>query len=138
MIAIHGRLKKPGSRSSIQEHMPPDAQAYLMRDPIWCRKKANEIGGDCAQVIERLFEDKVLDQLRAVQGILGLNKKYGAQRLNAACTRALKFNSLNYKSIKQILMGGLDQIPLEKEEAMNLSGTAYVDGQYCRNVNAIC
>jgi hypothetical protein len=41
-----------------------------------------------------------------------LGKSYGADRLEAACGRALATNTLRYKSIKSILKKGLDREPL--------------------------
>jgi hypothetical protein len=41
-----------------------------------------------------------------------LGKHYGAERLEAACARALLIGGLTYKSVKAILTHGLDQRPL--------------------------
>ncbi|MCP4492444.1 MAG: hypothetical protein GY820_34825 [Gammaproteobacteria bacterium] len=60
-------------------------------------------------LISRLFNDKVLDNLRGAQGIVGFQKHYGKARLNAACLRALTFDNIGYRAIKQILEKGLDQ-----------------------------
>lgn len=43
-------------------------------------------------------------------GILKLAKKFGRERLEAAARRALKFNTCNYRSMKNILTGGLDRL----------------------------
>ncbi len=136
-IAIHSRLRGQRMRSSKQEHLPPNAKAYLMRDPVWCREQAEEIGEHCHALIEVLFADRVLDQLRAAQGIIALGKTYGKERLNLACRRALHFNSCKYQSVKQILKQGLDYEPLAQEEAFDLLGAAYRRGKYCREIRTI-
>ena len=92
--------------------MPPEALAYKMQDPQWCLKQAKKIGPNCHQLIRRLFSDKVLDNLRAAQGVIGLGKKYGPARLEAACVRALHFDNIKYRAVKSILHQGLDQTPL--------------------------
>jgi len=46
-------------------------------------------------------------------GILNLQKKYGNERLNSACHRALTFNYLSFRGIKNILENGLDKVPFE-------------------------
>jgi hypothetical protein len=89
--------------------MPPNALAYAMRDPQWCLKQAQTVGVNCKGLIERLFADRVLDNLRAAQGIIRLQDKYGAPRLEAACERALAFDNPRYRSVKTILEKGLDQ-----------------------------
>ena len=110
-MAIHPRLFKPGERSTVQEHLPPDAQAYFMRDPQWCLAQAQRIGPACRAVIDSMFGKGVLDYLRAAQGLLGLRERYSAVRLEAACSRALNFGVPTYRTVKQILEEGLDQQP---------------------------
>ena len=108
LVAVHPRLFKPGTRSTVDEHMPPDAQAYFMRDPQWCLAQAKALGASCLAVIESLFANRVLDHLRAAQGVLRLRDSFGAVRLEAACARALRFGSPSYRTVKQILKEGLD------------------------------
>ncbi len=45
-----------------------------------------------------------------------LGKRYGPERLEAACCRALAINSVSYKSIESILKNNLDQQPLPNEQ----------------------
>lgn len=111
LVAIHPRLFKPGDKSTVNDHLPPDAQAYFLRDPQWCLAQAKTIGPLCRVVVERLFAHRVLDHLRAVQGLLRLGDQYGRNRLEAACSRALNFGTPTYRTIKQILKDGLDQQP---------------------------
>jgi len=112
LVATHPRLKRPGERSTVDEHMPPEALAYKMQDPQWCLKQSEQVGPACYQLIRRLFYNKVLDNLRAAQGVIRLAKKYGPARLEAACTRALHFENVKYRTVKSILHQGLDQVPL--------------------------
>jgi hypothetical protein len=109
LVAVHPRLFKPGTRSTVDEHMPPDAQAYFMRDPQWCLAQAKALGASCLAVIESLFANRVLDHLRAAQGVLRLRDSFGPVRLEAACARALRFGSPSYRTVKKILKDGLDR-----------------------------
>ena len=113
LVATHPRQMRPGSHSTIKDHLPPDAQAYLMRDPQWCLAQARRVGPHCVAVIEALFSHKVLDHLRAAQGVLRLGESFGAKRLEAACTRACHFVSPTYRTVKKILKEGLDQNQLD-------------------------
>ena len=49
---------------------------------------------------------------RSCLGIMRLGKRDGAERLEAACRRALKIGACSYKSIDSILKHGLDHAPL--------------------------
>ena len=111
LVAMHPRLFKRGDRATVDDHLPPDAQAYFMRDPQWCLTQAKAAGPACLAVVEGLFAHRVLDHLRAVQGLLRLGDQYGRSRLDAACSRALNFGTPTYRTIKQILKNGLDQQP---------------------------
>jgi hypothetical protein len=133
LVAIHPRLWKEGQRHTVDAHLPPDAVAYAMQDPQWCLKQAKEIGPYCHQVIEHLFQDKVCERLRAAQGNIGLARTYKNKRLEAACQRAIAFNTLTYSSVKTILKRSLEYEPLPVEEAFdNLSSVYKGAGLYCR------
>jgi hypothetical protein len=118
LVAIHPRLRKPGSKSTVDEHLPPEALAYKMRDPQWCLKQAEAIGPHCHQLVRQLFADRVLDNLRSVQGLISLGKKYGPVRLEAACKRALFYDNPRYGTVKSILTQGLDQIPPDSDPVL--------------------
>jgi len=77
LAAVHSRLKKPGLKSTVDEHLPPEALAYKMQDSQWCLKQAQAIGPCCCRFVRELFANRVLDNLRAAQGVIGLGKKYG-------------------------------------------------------------
>jgi hypothetical protein len=137
MVAIHGRLFQPGARSTLPFHLPPEARAFLMRDPQWCLKQAHVIGPACHELIQTLFSDRVLDNLRAAQGIVGLEKRYGSARLEAACKRALAFSNPRYRSVKAILDKGLDQQLDCLEHQPSLSGAYTGSGRFCRDAGAL-
>ena len=111
LVAVHPRKFKPGDRSTVDDHLPPDAQAYFMRDPQWCLRQAKTVGPACLAVVESLFGHRVLDHLRAAQGLLRLSDQFGRIRLEAACARALNFGTPTYRTVKHILKDGLDRQP---------------------------
>jgi transposase len=111
LVAMHPRLSRKGDKSTVDDHVPPEAHAFLMRDPQWCLKQATAVGPATQAVVEHLFAHRVLDHLRAVQGLLRLADSYSQKRLEAACSRALNFGAPSYRTVKQILKEGLDQQP---------------------------
>jgi transposase len=133
MIAIHTRLVGPGKRSTVPEHLPPEALAYSMQDPQWCLRQAEAIGPACHALIEQLFADRVLDNLRAAQGVIKLGERFGTTRLEAAATRALAYDSPRYRTVKTMLENGIDQQPLDNGGCDPL-GRAYTGGgRFSRN-----
>ena len=135
--AIHPRLKHPGGRSTLDEHLPPNALAYKMRDPQWCLTQAEEIGEHCDRLIKCLFNHKVLDNLRAAQGIVGFRKRYGKDRVNAACLRALAFNNVRYSAVKQILEKGLDQQTYSESSFDTLADSYTGSGRFSRDTGSL-
>jgi hypothetical protein len=133
MVAIHPRLHRAGVKSTVDEHLPPEALAWKMQDPRWCLQQAEGVGAGCLELVERLFNHGVLDNLRAAQGIIGLGAKYGPVRLEAACVRALFFDDPRYRTVKGILIKGLDQHPLRREPEPILSTVYTTAGRFLRS-----
>lgn len=141
LVGVHPRLRRPGSKSTVNDHLPPNAVAYLMRDPSWCRKKAQDVGPSCLEVVERLFADKVLDNLRAAQGVMRLMDRFGKERLEGACRRALDFDSPFYGTVKSILYNGIDlqgvQMDFGFDGPHELPDIYRGGSQHCRDHRAI-
>lgn len=134
LVAAHQRLTRPGQRSTVRDHLPPEAQAYLMADPQWCLKQAATVGERCLELMEIQFSDRVLDKLRSMQGLLRLGSKYGKKRLEAACARAIDHGRPSYIAVKQILARGLEQ---EENCPEPLDGIYSGDARFIRLPNII-
>lgn len=137
LVALHPRLEIAGTKHTLPEHLPPNALAYSMRDAQWCIKQATEIGGQCLIAIQSLLNDSVVDYLRAAQSILGLRKKYGDARLEAACRRAIVFQSVHYKTIKSMLDVGAENQSLPQEEQTALAEPYSRGGRFCRDASLL-
>jgi len=135
LVAIHPRAHYPGTKATVIEHLPPEAIAYKMQDPQWCLKQADKVGEHCRNLVEALFADRVLDNLRAAQGIVRLQTRYGCERLNAACKRALDFDNPRYRTIKTILEKGLEQQDDLKQR--KLPGIYKGRSTFCRNTSTL-
>ena len=112
LVASHVRAARPGQWQTRLEDYPPAKAAYLLQTPAYCRQKADRFGQAARQVVDQLLADRPLDRLRTVQAILGLADSVGPVRLEAACARALFYNDVRYRRIKDILNAALDREPL--------------------------
>jgi transposase len=110
-VASHRRTAKRAGFVTVNEHMPKTHQHYANTTPTSLIKQAAKIGPNTAILIERLMRDRPHPQqgYRSSQGILSLSRRYGPDRLEAACERALTINALSYSSVTTILKSGLDQ-----------------------------
>ncbi|MDX6622033.1 MAG: hypothetical protein QOK36_4419 [Gaiellales bacterium] len=87
---------------------PPEKVAFFMRTPVWCRRRAAELGESVSVVVAALFEVNALHRLRSVQGVIRLADKYSPERLDAACARAITVGDPSYKTVKGILAAGTE------------------------------
>lgn len=87
---------------------PPEKVAFFMRTPVWCRRRAAELGPAVAEVVAGLLEHNALNRLRSAQGVVGLAERHGPERLDAACARALAVGDPSYRTIKGILVAGTE------------------------------
>lgn len=113
LVACHPRATRPGTWMTNYDHLPPEKTAHLLQTPQWCLAEAEKVGEACSEFMLELLGDRVVDRLRAAQGLLRLRKKFGTRRLEAACRRALAFGNIQFKAVKRILDQGLDQQPLD-------------------------
>jgi transposase len=121
LVATHERSLQPGKWHTRTKHYPEHKAAYLERTPAYCRQVAARLGVATSQVVETLLGDRPLYRLRSVQAILRLEETVGAERLEAACARALHFGDSSYRRIKTILNAALDREPLP-EQTPEVSG----------------
>jgi transposase len=115
LVVTHERATRKGQRVTRLEHYPPEKSIYLARPRDYCRQRAYTIGPKCGEAVSALLDSRPLDNLRAVQGIIGLADRYGDKRLEAACARALYYGDPRYRRIKDTLKAGLDMQPLEED-----------------------
>jgi transposase len=87
---------------------PPEKVAFFMRTPTWCRRRAAELGPAVAEVVAELLGEGALHRLRSAQGVVRLADRHGAERLNAACARALGVGDPSYRTVKGILVAGTE------------------------------
>jgi transposase len=132
-VASHRRAHSPGRHSTLSEHMPPAHQKYLEWSPERFVHWAETIGPQTAQVVQTLLGSRHHPQqaYRSCLGLLRLAKRYGEERLEAACRRALPAGIHSYQGVKNILEAKLDQVEPEEPSPVvpavheNIRGQSY-------------
>jgi transposase len=114
-VASHPRSYRQGAHSTCQEHMPQAHQAMHGWSPERFLNWAGDIGTETREVVSCLLQEKRHSEqsYRRVLALLSNAKKYGRERLNQACGRALLIGSPTRSSVESILKQGLDRIALE-------------------------
>jgi transposase len=120
-IALHVRKSHNKAYTTLAEHMPPHHQRMQQikgfnREDLLAQ--AARIGTAAVQAATLMLENSIYieQNYKACFGMLMLQKKYGRDRLEAACSRALQGSRINYTMIKNILEAGLDKQPARVED----------------------
>jgi transposase len=128
LVATHERAARPGTRQTHRDHYPAEKLPGLERTRESCLTQAAELGPAVQQAVEQILADPVLDRVHQAGRLLRLSEKYGCQRLNDACQRALDYGDPAYKTVKGILKQNLDQesqpIPIQLPPAHAFSRQA--------------
>lgn len=121
-VASHIRAQARGRHTTAPEHMPKAHREYADWTPQRLVRWAEQTGPATAGVIGHILAHRPHPQqgFRSCLGILRLGERYGAQRLEAACRRALHLNACRYQSIASILARGLDRQPLAESTESTL------------------
>jgi len=135
-VACHPRSYRQGAHSTCSEHMPRAHQAMQDWSPERFLSWAGDIGKETQEVVNHLLKEKRHREqsYRRILALLSNAKKYGRDRLNRACARALLINSPTRSSVESILKQGLDQVPMEtpcdtEPEELNLDHHENVRGE---------
>jgi transposase len=133
-VASHRRDDTPGRHTTDPAHMPVAHRRHAEWSPSRIVAWANQTGPATAALAQAILASRPHPEqgYRSCLGIIRLADRYGAERVEAACERALAVRALSYRSVESILRHGLDsQPPLRAGPARthphhpNLRGAAY-------------
>ena len=111
LIKTHPRQPK-GGRSTDVDDYPPKIAPYTTRDPDGLKRDATKLGPAVGEFAQRLFQrDHPWAKLRQGHKLLRLGQRYTAQRLDAACQRALDVDLIDVKRVENILVQALERRP---------------------------
>ncbi len=117
-VAAHRRSHGPGRFTTEPGHRPKSHQRHLEWTPSRLIRWGTTIGSHTGQLVEHILESKPHPEqgYRTCLGLLGLTRRYGPERVEAACARALRSRATTYRSVKSILEHELDRLPFEEEQ----------------------
>lgn len=137
-VAVHVRSAHKGRCTTEPTHRPKSHQQHLEWTPSRLVAWGAGVGPSTACVVEEILARYPHPEqgYRACLGLLSLSRRYTRPRLEAACARALRAGTTGYRSVKSILVTGLDQLPPDPPAppALHLPAThAHVRGApyYC-------
>lgn len=130
-VASHCRSCTAGRHTTLSEHMPPAHQSYQDWSPERFTKWAQTFGPHTVQLVQALLDSRKHPQqaYRSCLGLLRLATRYGDERLEAACRRALAAGIHSYRGVKNILDAKLDRMEPDEPVTVVLTSHENIRGQ---------
>ena len=112
-VASHRRSLRPHRPTTVPEHMPSAHRRYRDWTHERIRHEAQAVGPDAAVLVDVILRSRPHPEqgFRSCVGILRLVKRYGAERVDAACARALVLGTRSYTSVAAILKNRRERAP---------------------------
>ena len=109
-VACHARSERRGGYTTLDEHMPAAHRAHKQWTPERLIHWGNGIGVLTGQFVTQLLQRFRHPEhgYRSCLGLLGLAKRYGPARVEAACALALELGAGQYRHVRDILANGRD------------------------------
>jgi len=109
LIKTHPR-QPPGGRSIDDTDYPAERSVYALRNVTALQQQATSYGEAIGHFAAALLDSPLpWTRMRRVYALLGLARRYGAARVNDACTIALAAEMLDVHRVKRMLE--LGQVP---------------------------
>jgi transposase len=110
-ITSHLRSFEKGKATTKPEHMPSSHRAHAEWTPSRILEWAKKTGPSAATLAEEIMRRRPHPEngFRSCLGIIRLGERYGPERLERACARAVRFRAFSYASVEAILKNNLDR-----------------------------
>jgi transposase len=111
-VACHVRSERRGGFTALDEHMPAAHRAHKEWTPERLIHWGSGIGPDTGRFVAQLMQRFRHPEhgYRSCLGLLSLAKRYGAPRVEAACTLALELGAWHYRHVRDILANRRDLV----------------------------
>lgn len=110
-VISHKRKEKIGGYTTLTDHMPPKHKAHVKWSPERMVSWVGKAGPSTTKIAQVILKSREHPEqnFKRILGMIRLGKKYGDDRLEAASFRALRLDTINYRSLKNILEFNLDK-----------------------------
>ncbi len=111
VVKVHPR-KGPGGRSTDASDLPADKSVYALRDIDRLKQIATSHGPNVGTYAARLLDIELpWTKMRMVYRLLGLVRRFSAERVDEACAKALELDVVDVNLIARMLARALESRP---------------------------
>jgi transposase len=108
LVKVHPRTR-PGGRVTDPADLPDGTAAYALRDIGYLQRQAGDAGPAIGAYAAALLDHPLpWTRMRQVYALLGLVRKWGPGRVDAACARALEAEAVSVPLVGRILARGTE------------------------------
>lgn len=132
LVKVHPRAR-PGSRVTDPADLPTERTAYALRDLDHLQRLAAGHGPAIGAYASAVLEHPLpWTKMRQVYALLGLVKRWGPERVNTACSRALEAEAISVPLIGRMLERATENTP-SSEASGPPPATTVVTGRFARD-----
>lgn len=109
-VASHRRSIIVNGYTTEKMHMPKSHLEHLEWTPERVVRWSGELGEGVRLLVEKILSSRAHPQqgFNSALGIIRLERKYGRERLDVACSRALEIGASSYRFVNQMLKNNMD------------------------------
>jgi len=113
LVKVHPR-QAPGGRSTDPADLPSEKTTYALRDIDHLRHLAAGHGAAIGAYADALLDSPLpWTKMRSVYALLGLVKRWGPDRVEAACARALEAEAISVPLIGRMIERATENLPIQ-------------------------
>jgi len=101
-IALHPQ-HEPGRFSTRNQHLVPEKVNGIERGTAWMLGKIRLVGPHCLEWAEACLQDRGIEAVRALQGLLSLTRRHAATSLDRACAIAHSHSAYRLRIVRRLI-----------------------------------
>ena len=101
-IAVHVQ-RQPGTFSTLDAHILPQKISGIERGTTWLLRRVEYIGPQAAQWAQAMLQNRGIEGVRVLLGLLSLTNKYRRDQIEWACQVAQGHGAYHLRSLRQLI-----------------------------------
>ncbi len=101
-IALHAQ-RPPGTFSTLPVHILPEKISGIERGTAWLLRRVESIGPHATQWAQSMLQNRGIEGVRVLMGLLSLTKKHRRDQIEPACQIAQGHGAYHLRSLRQLI-----------------------------------
>jgi transposase len=101
-VEFHAR-REPGQFSTHDRNIPPQKRSGIERGTTYNLNRASLIGPQTGQWAEQMMQQRGIEGVRVLLGLLSLSKRHSADAIERACATALSHGAYRLRTIRELI-----------------------------------